>query len=70
MDKTELAKIPQMPSSLGEALESLKNDSEFLVKSGVFAPDFLEMWIEKKTAEIDSLRLIPHPKEFELYYDV
>lgn len=66
----ELARIPSMPASLGEALEALKKDQQFLLDSGVFTKDFLDMWIEKKQAEIDTLRLIPHPKEFELYYDI
>jgi glutamine synthetase len=70
MDKSELSKIPQMPSSLQEALESLVSDHDFLAKGDVFSGEFLKMWITKKTAEIDAVRLIPHPKEFELYFDV
>jgi len=28
------------------------------------------MWIETKQEEVDAIRLVPHPKEFELYYDI
>ncbi len=66
----DLKKIPQVPSSLGEALDLLEQDHEFLLKGDVFTTDFLEMWIAAKRKEVDALRLRPHPYEFHLYYDV
>jgi glutamine synthetase len=66
----DLKKIPQVPSSLGEALDLLEKDHEFLLKGDVFTADFLEMWIGSKRKEVDALRLRPHPYEFHLYYDV
>src|SRR6188768_1278027 len=66
----EHAKIPQMPGSLVEALDYLKDDHGFLLKGDVFTQDFLEMWIEHKVRENDAIRLRPHPYEFYLYYDV
>ena len=37
----------------------------------MFSKDVLETFIEyKREKEVDVLRLRPHPKEFELYYDV
>ncbi len=66
----ELAKVPQVPASLGEALECLERDHEFLLKGDVFTRDFLEVWISNKRREFDALRLRPHPYEFFLYYDV
>ncbi len=66
----ELAKIPQMPGSLTEAIEALKKDKDFLTSGGVFTDDFINTWIDWKQTEIDTLRLTPHPKEFELYYDI
>ncbi len=66
----ELAKVPQVPGSLGEALDLLENDHAFLLKGDVFTSDFLEMWIAHKRKEVDALRLRPHPYEFFLYYDV
>jgi glutamine synthetase len=31
----------------------------------------LSTWIEyKRTAEVDAVRMRPHPHEFELYFDV
>jgi glutamine synthetase len=66
----EHAKIPQVPGSLGEALDYLEEDHEFLLKGDVFTRDFLEMWVSHKRKEHDALRLRPHPYEFFLYYDV
>jgi glutamine synthetase len=66
----ELAKVPQVPGSLGEALDYLDQDHAFLLKGDVFTADFLEMWIGYKRKEADALRLRPHPYEFFLYYDV
>ena len=67
----ELAKVPQVPSSLDEALAALEEDNDFLKVGGVFTDDLIETWIEFKRAhEIDEVRLRPHPYEFHLYYDI
>src|SRR5213595_522704 len=66
----EHAKIPQFPGSLGEALDHLEDDHQFLLKGDVFTGDFLDMWVGHKRKEHDALRLRPHPYEFFLYYDV
>ncbi len=66
----ELARIPQVPGSIEEALTHLEKDSAFLLKGGVFTEDLLEMWIShKRKKEADFVRLRPHPAEFHLYYD-
>ncbi|RMF17047.1 MAG: type I glutamate--ammonia ligase [Candidatus Dadabacteria bacterium] len=67
----ELKDIPQMPGSLEEALDALEADHEFLLKGDVFTPDVIEGWVAwKRENEIDRARLLPHPVEFELYYDI
>ena len=66
----EHAKIHQVPASLGEALDHLDGDHDFLLKGDVFTKDFIEMWVTAKRKEHDALRLRPHPYEFFLYYDV
>jgi len=65
----ELKKVPQVPGSLGEALDLLEKDHDFLLKGDVFTRDFLEMWVSHKRKEADALRLRPHPYELYLYYD-
>ncbi len=66
----ELKKVPNVAGSLGEALDYLEGDHDFLLKGDVFTKDFLEMWVSHKRKEHDALRLRPHPYEFFLYYDV
>ena len=67
----ELAKVPSMPSSLDEALDCLREDHKFLLEGGVFSEDSIDNWIDyKKAAEVDAMRLRPHPHEFELYFDL
>ncbi|MGD8343881.1 MAG: type I glutamate--ammonia ligase [Desulfobacterales bacterium] len=67
----ELAEIPSAPGSLDEAISSLKDDQEFLLKGDVFTQDAIDMWIEYKTEnEINDVKLRPHPHEFFLYYDI
>jgi glutamine synthetase len=67
----EAADIPQVPSSLPEVLDALELDHEYLLEGGVFTTDLIETWVAyKRSAEIDYVRLRPHPAEFELYYDI
>jgi glutamine synthetase len=67
----ELAKVPQTPGSLHEALKALEADNEFLLKGDVFTTDVIETWIDyKMTHEVQALALRPHPWEFALYYDI
>ncbi|WP_152361448.1 type I glutamate--ammonia ligase [Microlunatus speluncae] len=66
----EHASVPTVPTDLAAVLDALEADNEFLLAGDVFTPDLIETWIELKRAEIDALRLRPHPHEFELYYDV
>ena len=67
----ELANVPQVPASLDEALCALEADNDFMKAGGVFTDDLIETWISfKRLAEIDQVRLRPHPWEFMLYYDI
>jgi glutamine synthetase len=67
----EHAAVPQVPGSLPAVLTALEEDHDYLTAGGVFTPDLIETWIAyKQSAEIDPIRLRPHPHEFELYYDI
>ncbi|PIE99128.1 MAG: type I glutamate--ammonia ligase, partial [Propionibacterium sp.] len=50
----EHAEVPQVPTTLSEALAALAADQEFLLAGGVFTPDLIQTWIELKQAEIDA----------------
>jgi glutamine synthetase len=66
----ELAKVPQAPGSLNEALDALEADHDFMLKGDVFTPEVISTWIEYKRAkEVGPMSLRPHPYEFFLYYD-
>lgn len=68
---SELAQIQHVPGTLGEVLDALEADNEYLTGAGVFTPDVIESWVSyKRTAEIDPIRLRPTPHEFALYYDM
>ncbi len=67
----ELKNVPSVPGSLEEAVKSLEDDHEFLLKGDVFTEDVIGTWIDYKTEnEINPIRLRPVPYEFMLYYDV
>ena len=63
-------KIPTVPGSLEQAIDALEADHKFLLEGGVFTQDVIDVWIEYKRAEIDAVRLRPHPWEFHLYFDM
>lgn len=63
--------IKQVPGSLGDVLDALEKDHEFLLKGDVFTMDLLEAYIRyKRDNEVDPIRLRPHPHEFTMYYDI
>jgi glutamine synthetase len=65
-----LAKIASVPGSLDASLDALEADHDFLLKGDVFTPDVIETYIGyKREAEIDAIRMRPHPWEFALYHD-
>ncbi|MFQ5740910.1 MAG: type I glutamate--ammonia ligase [Acidobacteriota bacterium] len=67
----QLADVASLPGSLGEVLDALEADYDFLLKGDVFSRDVIETWIEyKRTREVDAIRLRPHPYEFALYFDI
>ena len=67
----DAAEVALLPGSLGEVLDALEGDHEFLLKGDVFTKDLIEKWISyKREYEVDAMRLRPHPHEFALYFDI
>lgn len=66
----EQAKIKGLPTSLDEALDALEKDHDFLLAGEVFPQRLIEIWIANKRKEARKVNEIPHPMEFELYYDL
>jgi len=64
----EAAEIPQVASSLEEALTALDADRAFLTAGGVMDDDMITAYIELKREEIERLNMTTHPVEFDMYY--
>ena len=71
LEPEELADIESTPASLGDALDALEEDHEYLLKGDVFTQDVLDTWIAyKRENEVDAVNIRPHPYEFHLYHDI
>ncbi|HYF83513.1 MAG TPA: type I glutamate--ammonia ligase [Clostridia bacterium] len=71
LSEEERKKIKGLPKNLEEAMEALMKDNEFLIKGGVFTKEMIAAWVKNKLEkEHKKISIIPHPAEFELYYDL
>ena len=66
----EKAKLSHLPVSLEEALDALENDHDYLTEGGVFPEELLTNFIKAKREECRELAKIPHPAEFDKYYNL
>jgi len=65
------ASLKQVPGTLDAVLSVLESDHDFLLAGDVFTEDIIENWIAyKREAEVEAIRLRPHPHEFVLYFDI
>jgi glutamine synthetase len=65
----ELKKIPAVARNLREALTALDKDRAFLKKGNVFTDDQINAYINLKLKEVEQYEQVPHPIEFEMYYN-
>ena len=66
----EKKKLQGLPTSLEEALDALENDHDYLTAGGVFPEELLKNFIATKRAECRRIASIPHPAEFDAYYNM
>jgi glutamine synthetase len=66
----ELVQYPTVCESLGEALDALDTDRDFLTAGGVFDNDMIDAYIALKSEEVEKLNMTTHPIEFEMYYSL
>ena len=66
----EKAKLRHLPTSLDEALDALEADHGYLTEGGVFPEELLNNFIKAKREECRQLAAIPHPAEFDKYYNL
>ena len=55
---------------LFHALDALEADHKYLTKGGVFPQRLIDIWVARKRAELRQMEQIPHPAEFNMYYDL
>ncbi|MBE7049751.1 MAG: type I glutamate--ammonia ligase [Ruminococcaceae bacterium] len=66
----EKAKLKSLPTSLDEALDALEKDYAYLTEGGVFPEELIKNFIKGKREEVRSMAAIPHPAEFDRYYNL
>ena len=66
----EKAKLKGLPTSLEQALDALEADHDYLTVANVFPEELITNFIKTKRAECSELSKIPHPAEFEKYYNL
>ncbi len=70
LPEEEKAKLQQLPTSLEQALDALEADHDYLTAGGVFPEELIKNFIATKRAECRQIANIPHPAEFERYYNL
>ena len=70
LPEEEKKKLKGLPTSLDEALDALEADHDYLTAGGVFPEELLRNFIKAKRAECAEMAKIPHPAEFEKYYNL
>ncbi len=70
LPEEEKKKLKGLPTSLEEALDALEADHDYLTAGGVFPEILLKNFLKTKRAEVRELSKIPHPAEFEKYYNL
>jgi len=66
----EKAKLQGLPTRLEDALDALEADHDYLTADGVFPEELLKNFIKNKREECRQLAAIPHPAEFDKYYNL
>ena len=66
----EKAKLTHLPTTLEQALDALEADHDYLTAGGVFPEDLLKNFIAGKRKECFEMSKIPHPAEFDRYYNL
>ena len=70
LPEEEKAKLQGLPTSLDQALDALEADHDYLTVGGVFPEELLKNFIKSKREECRQMAAIPHPAEFEKYYNL
>ncbi len=69
LPEEEKKKLKGLPTSLDAALDALEADHDYLTEGGVFPESLIESFIRLKRKECLDINAVPHPVEFEKYYN-
>lgn len=64
----QVKSLPNLCSSLEQALDNLEADHDFLLAGNVFNRDILQAYIQIKREEVTRLNMTTHPVEFDMYF--
>ena len=70
LSEEEKAKLSALPTSLDGALDALEADHDYLTAGGVFPEHLIKNFITRKRAECREMAAIPHPAEFDKYFNL
>jgi glutamine synthetase len=70
LPEEEKAKLQGLPTCLEDALDALEADNDYLTAGGVFPIELINNFIKSKRAECSQISQIPHPVEFDKYYNL
>ena len=66
----EKAKLSSLPTNLNDALDALEADHDYLTAGGVFPEHLIKNFIANKRKECMQMAAIPHPAEFDKYFNL
>lgn len=66
----EKSKLTSLPTRLEDALDALEADHEYLTAGGVFPEHLIKNFIAMKRKECMQMSAIPHPAEFDKYFNL
>jgi glutamine synthetase len=70
-EEETLKHVTTVHGSLDQVLTDLEEDNAYLTEGGVFTSDLIETYVsQKRLADVDAVRLRPHPHEYVLYYGI
>ncbi len=69
LPEKQKAKLKQLPTRLEDALTALEKDHDYLTAGGVFPEELIKNFIKTKRAEVMKINQIPHPAEFDSYFN-
>ena len=69
LPEEEKKKLHQLPTRLEDALDALEADHGYLTEGGVFPEELIANFLKSKRKECSELSKIPHPAEFDRYYN-